>query len=134
MDPTVAHCTAANPIPTIAKPTMAPTMVWVVETGQPKYDATINQTPAASNDASMPNTSSSGLPASRSASMMPLRMVAVTWPPASTAPRNSNIAAMTTAWRRLNAREPTDVPMALATSLAPIPQAMNRPKTAASIR
>jgi len=79
----------------------------------------------------MPNTSSSGVPASRSASTMPLRIVDVTAPPASTAPRNSKTAATRIAWRMVSALEPTDVAIALATSFAPIPHAMKRPNTAA---
>jgi hypothetical protein len=42
------------PMPTAAKPTMAPTMECVVDTGQPLRDATSSQVPAASNAASMP--------------------------------------------------------------------------------
>ena len=52
--PTWPHCTASIPIPTAAKPTIAPTIEWVVDTGQPLREATSNQVPAASNDASMP--------------------------------------------------------------------------------
>ena len=55
-------------------------------------------------------------------SIIPLRMVLVTSPPAKTAPANSNIAAITIACFIVMAREPTDVAMALATSFAPIPQ------------
>ena len=54
MVPTCPHCTASMPIPTAAKPTMAPIIECVVETGQPFLDATSSQVPAASNDASMP--------------------------------------------------------------------------------
>ena len=70
--------------------------------------------------------------ASDDASMIPLRIVFVTSPPASTAPENSNTAAMISACLIVMAREPTEVAIALATSLAPMPQAMNRPKAAAS--
>ena len=42
------------PIPTMPKPATAPTMVWVVETGQPRADATISQMPEASKAPSMP--------------------------------------------------------------------------------
>jgi hypothetical protein len=42
------------PMPTIAKPTMAPTMEWVVDTGQPRVVAIISQMAAASSEASMP--------------------------------------------------------------------------------
>ncbi len=62
---------------------------------------------------------------------MPLRMVAVTSPPASTAPASSKTAAIITACLNVRDLEPTEVPIALATSFAPIPQAMNRPKTTA---
>ena len=36
MPPNLLHCTASGPTLTTAKPTMAPMMEWVVETGQPK--------------------------------------------------------------------------------------------------
>ena len=55
---------------------------------------------------------------------MPLRIVDVTSPPARNAPRNSNIAAIIIACLIVIARDPTDVAMAFATSLAPIPQAI----------
>jgi len=35
MVPTFSQCTASTPMPTAAKPTIAPTMECVVETGQP---------------------------------------------------------------------------------------------------
>jgi hypothetical protein len=61
-----------------------------------------------------------------------LRIVDVTSPPASTAPANSKIAATRIACLIVSAFEPTDVAIALATSFAPIPHAMNRPNAAAS--
>src|SRR5690606_7947020 len=64
--------------------------------------------------------------------MMPLRMVDVTSPPASTAPANSNTAAINSACFIEIALAPVEVAMALATSFAPIPPAMDMPKTAAS--
>ncbi len=54
MVPILPHFTASTPMPTMAKPTMAPTMEWVVDTGQPKKDAISSQMPAASSAASMP--------------------------------------------------------------------------------
>ena len=57
-------------------------------------------------------------------STIPLRIVLVTDPPTSIAPPNSKIAATMMAFRRVSAPEPTDVPIALATSFAPIVQAM----------
>ena len=58
---------------------------------------------------------------------MPLRMVEVTSPPASQAPANSKIMAIIMACLIVMALEPTEVPIALATSLAPIPQAIKKP-------
>ena len=54
MVPTWSHFTASMPIPTAAKPTIAPTMEWVVETGQPRCEAIKSQVPAASSEASIP--------------------------------------------------------------------------------
>ena len=62
---------------------------------------------------------------------MPFLIVEVTSPPARKAPRNSNTAAIITACLRVKALLPTDVPIALATSLAPIPQAAKKPNTQA---
>ena len=126
------HWTASSPWATRAKPTIAPTMEWVVDTGQPRWDATSSQVPAASKAANMPKTNWSGSPANKSASTMPLRTVEVTSPPANTAPANSKMAATSIAPRTVRTLEPTDVAMALATSLAPMPQAMNNPNTAAN--
>ena len=72
----------------------------------------------------MPMTSRSESCPSASASMMPLRIVEVTSPPARKAPRNSNTPAITMAVPTVMAPEPTDFPIEFATSLAPIPQAM----------
>ena len=51
-------------------------------------------------------------------------MVEVTVPPATNAPANSKIAAMMIACVTVMAPDPTEVPMALATSFAPMPQVM----------
>ena len=48
-------------------------------------------------------------------------IVVVTEAPAKYAPKNSKIAAMTNACVRVRALLPTEVPIAFATSLAPIP-------------
>ena len=122
--PIFAQFTASTPMPTTPKPTMAPTIVWVVDTGQPRDEATISQIPAASSAANMPKTNISGFSEMGAGSMIPLRIVLVTCPPARKAPANSNRAAITIAWRAVIAPEPTEVPMALATSFAPIPQVM----------
>ena len=50
----LCHLTASGPMATTAKPTMAPTMEWVVETGQPLAEAIISQMAEASRAASMP--------------------------------------------------------------------------------
>src|SRR5690606_18336645 len=47
-------------------------------------------------------------------------------------PRNSKTMAIRIACLMVRAREPTEVPMALATSLAPTPQAMKKPNRQAS--
>ena len=73
----------------------------------------------------------SGLFVIGAGSMIPLRIVSVTCPPASAAPANSNTAAMRIAVLTVIAPEPTDVPMTLATSLAPIPQVMYNPNMTA---
>ena len=51
---------------------------------------------------------------------IPFLTVSVTASPAKNAPQNSNTAAIITACFNVSAREPTEVPIALATSLAPI--------------
>jgi hypothetical protein len=56
-----------------------------------------------------------------------LRIVDVTSPPARNAPKNSKIEARITALVIVNALLPTEVPIAFATSLAPIPHAMKSP-------
>jgi hypothetical protein len=72
----------------------------------------------------MPQMSRRGSCATTLASTMPLRMVAVTSPPASTAPANSKTAAIMKACFIEIALAPVEVAIALATSLAPMPQAM----------
>ncbi len=82
MPHTLLHCTASAEMPTAAKPMMAPTIEWVVDTGQPKILAINNQLPAARSEASMPKTNKSGWLVITSSSTMPLRIVSVTSPPA----------------------------------------------------
>ena len=50
----LSQCMASTFKPTHVKPIMAPTMLCVVETGQPKQDATKSQIAAASSEAIMP--------------------------------------------------------------------------------
>ena len=54
MEPTLPQLTTSGEMPTAAKPTMAPTMECVVETGQPMALAISSQVPAASRADSMP--------------------------------------------------------------------------------
>ena len=54
-------------------------MEWVVDTGQPLRLAINNQEPAASSEAIMPNTNSSGRSVMGPVSIMPLRIVEVTY-------------------------------------------------------
>jgi len=63
---------------------------------------------------------------------IPLRMVAVTSPPAITAPLTSKTAATIKAWGMVKVPAPTDVPNELATSFPPILNAMKTPKNVAS--
>ncbi len=129
--PTLSQATASIPTPTAPKPTIAPTIECVVDTGQPKFDAIISQVPAAKSDANIPYTNKCGLSVKIAASRIPLRMVAVTSPPARIAPANSKIMAIMIACLMVIAPEPTEVPMAFATSFAPTPQAINKPNTTA---
>ena len=116
----LALLTASIPNATAPKPAIAPTIECVVETGQPSREATISQVPAAVSEASIPNFSVSSDAVVMAGSRIPPRIVFVTCPPTSHAPRNSKMAATITACTSVNAREPTDVPMAFATSFAPI--------------
>ena len=63
---------------------------------------------------------------------MSLRTVCATEPPKSNAPANSNTAATQMAWRSVRDLDATVVPKALATSLAPIPNAYKNPIDAKS--
>src|SRR5699024_9104721 len=128
------HCTASTPIPTAANPIMAPITVWVVDTGQPLAEAMVSQTAVPRRVESMPYTSKCGVFSSTLLSTMPDLTVWVTSPPAKYAPKNSKIMATIMACLIVNTPEPTEVPMALATSLAPMPQAIKKPNAQASNR
>src|SRR5690606_27388868 len=82
MEVTALQSTASTEMPTAAKPIMAPTIEWVVDTGQPRILAINNHVPAANSAESMPYTNSSGVSLKIWGSTMPLRMVEVTSPPA----------------------------------------------------
>ena len=106
---------------------MPPMMLWVVETGSPSLVAIVSQTAAAiiaAMNAYIRSLANSLVTVSKSTERMPLRTVSVTASPAKNAPANSNTAATITACFNVNAREPTEVPIALATSLAPMFQAI----------
>lgn len=72
MDPTSDHWMALDPPAMAPKPTMAPTMAWVVETGQPKKEAICSQMPVPRRAPHMPRIRAMGCPMKRSVSMMPL--------------------------------------------------------------
>lgn len=110
------------PGPPIIKPnpSNAPIIAWVVETGHPKVDAVCNHTEAPMSEASIPIIKMLGLEENMSGEIMSLRIVSETEPPIKKAPENSKIAAITIAFLKVSAREPIEVPIALATSLAPM--------------
>ena len=133
MVPTLFHDTASKPIEIITKPTIEPTIEWVVDTGHPFVLAIKSQVPAAHNAESIPIINIFSFPTYRLGSTIPFLIVEVTSPPAKYAPRNSKTAAIKIACLKVIALLPTEVPMALATSLAPIPKAMKKPAKAAII-
>ena len=133
MVPTLFHDTASKPIEIITKPTIEPTIEWVVDTGQPLVLAIKSHVPAAHSADSIPIIKILSLPTYRSGSTIPFLIVEVTSPPAKYAPRNSKTAAIKIACLKVIALLPTDVPIALATSFAPIPNAMKKPAKAAII-
>merc|ERR1719206_219312 len=116
--------TAEEPLAQMAKPAMAPTMLCVVLTGREYFEASASQMADEHSAQNMPNIRMSSSPRNASLSTMPLRTVEVTVPPSPTAPTNSKMPAITVACLRLMARAPTEVEKALATSLAPMPQAI----------
>lgn len=85
---------------------------------------TCNQVPAAAREDRRPAKSRVLFSWNTLAMMIPFCIVLVTCVPISRAPENSSTAAVSTAWRMVRAPEPTEVPIALATSLAPMFQAM----------
>ena len=93
----------------------------VVETGNPKTVAINNHAPAASRLESIPRTNIEGFASKLLGDTMFSLIVVVTSAPAKYAPRNSKIAAITKACVRVRALLPTEVPIAFATSFAPIP-------------
>ena len=130
--PILPQLTELKPAATIPKPATAPTMECVVDTGIPAQVAKLSQMAAERRAADMPMTRSAaaspsimpGKEARAAGSTMPLRIVSVTWEPTRTAPANSQIPAAITAFFTERAPEPTASAMELATSLAPMFQAI----------
>ena len=129
--PIFAQSTIAKPLAAMPEPIMAPTIECVVETGAPTAVAMFSHKAAANNAAIINQTkvSESGI---KLGSIMPLRMVPTTSPPAINAPAASKIAAMTNAPTSVKALEPTAGPTLLATSFAPIFIAIYAPMAAAT--
>jgi len=103
----------------IPKPIIAPTIEWVVETGNDFQVAKLTQRAAASKAEKAPIRATCGSDMI-SVDTIPLRMVSVTCEPMKTAPRIFRIPAINTAWRMVIAFAPTAEAMELATSLAPM--------------
>lgn len=85
---------------------------------------TCSQVPAAAREERRPAKSRESLARKTEATRMPFCMVLVTWVPMRKAPANSSTAAVSTACRSVSAPDPTDVPIAFATSFAPMFHAM----------
>ena len=99
----------------------------MVDTGRPSLVAVVSHMAAAIMAAMKPyirSLANSLVTVSKSTTRIPFRTVSVTASPAKKAPQNSKTAAIMTACFRVRALEPTDVPIALATSFAPMFQAM----------
>ena len=130
--PILPQWTEPIPAATMPNPATAPTIEWVVETGIPVQVAKLSQIAADNKAADIPITrSAAGSPSSKpcidtraEGSTIPLRMVSVTWEPTKTAPANSQIPAAMTACLTDKAPEPTASAIELATSLAPMFQAI----------
>ncbi len=85
---------------------------------------TWSQVPAAPREESIPQNSKESLPLKIPTVKIPDCIVWLTWEPTMNAPENSNTAAVSTACRSDRAPDPTEVPIAFATSFAPMFQAM----------
>src|SRR5690606_5985288 len=123
MAPMVSQFTSPQPPAAIPAPMTAPMIECVVDTGAPTAVARLSQSAPASNAANITQANVVASPIC-AGSMMPPLMVPTTSPPATMAPSASNTAATTMAQPMVMAPEPTDGPMLLATSLAPMFMAM----------
>ena len=115
--------TTENPPATMPKPIMAPTIEWVVDTGSDFKVEKLTHSAAARSAEREPISARWGS-VRISVDTIPLRIVSVTWEPMKVAPTMLRIPAITMACRRVIALAPTDEAMELATSLAPMFQAM----------
>ena len=82
----------------------------MVETGSSKWQAKLSQIHAVHSTMNIPNNRSSGWLTKGACLAMLLLMVSVTLAPSRTAPRNSQTAAIITAWKMVMAFAPTEVP------------------------
>ena len=123
MLPITPQSTAAKPAAATPAPSTPPTIECVVEIGAPRAVARLSHRAAASSAAIMSQTKVwvSGM---RLGSMMPLRIVPTTSPPAMMAPAASKTAATSSAPPSERTRAPTAGPTLLATSFAPMFSAM----------
>jgi hypothetical protein len=108
--PPQPHLTQPAPFVAIAIPTIAPTMLCVVETGSPSREAKISQMAAAERALSIPAMRSPSAPTKHSGSAIPPAIVLATRLPRETAPKNSHIPATIIAFLSVRAPLPTEVP------------------------
>ena len=123
MVPTAGQFTASSPPPAMPAPSTPPTTACVVETGAPSQVDRFTHRAAAIIAQIITRTNPSEV-AKPSGATMPPAMVSTTSPPASTAPRLSNTAAISSAPPMVSTLAPTAGPTLLATSLAPMLSAM----------
>ena len=97
----------------------APTIEWVVDTGELVQVAKLSHSEEASSAAIIANEKTCGW-LTMSGSRMPSEMVSMTSPPAIRAPAISKTAASISATGMEMARAPTAAPTLLVTSLAPM--------------
>ncbi|OQB34681.1 MAG: hypothetical protein BWY06_03389 [Candidatus Latescibacteria bacterium ADurb.Bin168] len=116
----VIHRTAPPPLAANPNPATAPMMECVVDTGHPFHVAMWSQTADARSAASIPTPMNGPTFSTNGTFITSYRIVLVTCPPAKKAPENSKTDATATAALRVRTRDPTAVPIALATSFAPI--------------
>ena len=117
--PIVSQLTAAKPAAAIPAPITPPTTECVVETGAPTNVARFTHKAADKSAAIIAQMNVSGVPM-LSGAIMPLAMVETTSPPAINAPADSKTTAIAMAPPIVSALAPTAGPILLATSFAPM--------------